>query len=53
MNGKTEQVRAQLADRELLCQFQEVEQLSDRDKSIIKELIDAFLTKRKVQQLAG
>lgn len=53
MNGKTEQVQAQLADRELLRQFQEVEQLPERDKSIIKELIDAFLTKRKVQQLAG
>lgn len=52
MNGGTEQVQAQLADRELLRQFQEVEQLPDSDKSIIKELIDAFLTRRKVQQLA-
>jgi transcriptional regulator with XRE-family HTH domain len=53
MNGGTEQVQAQLADRELLRQFQEVEQMPERDKSIVKELIDAFLTKRKVQQLAG
>jgi transcriptional regulator with XRE-family HTH domain len=53
MNGGTEQVQAQLADRELLRQFQEVEQMPERDKSIVKELIDAFLTKRKVQELAG
>lgn len=53
MNGGTEQVQAQLADRELLWQFQEVEQMPERDKSIVKELIDAFLTKRKVQELAG
>lgn len=53
MHGNTEAVQAQLADRELLQQFQEVEQLPERDKSIVKELIDAFLIKKKVQQLAG
>lgn len=53
MNGGTEQVQAQLSDKELLKQFKEVEQLSEKDKSIVKELIDAFITKKKIQQLAG
>ena len=53
MNGGTEQVQAQLSDKELLNQFREVEQLSEKDKSIVKELIDAFITKKKIQQLAG
>ena len=52
MKGNTEQVQAQLSDKELLKQFREVELLPERDKSIIKELIDAFITKRKIQQLA-
>lgn len=42
----------QLADKELLQQFKEVEQLNNEDKSVIKTLIDAFLTKRKIQKLA-
>ena len=53
MNGGTEQVQAQLADKELLNQFREVEQMEEKDKSIVKELIDAFITKKKIQQLAG
>lgn len=42
----------QLADKELLQQFKEVEQMNDADKNTIKQLIDAFITKRKVQKLA-
>ena len=52
MSGDTEQVQAQLSDKELLKQFREVELMEEKDKSIVKELIDAFITKRKVQQLA-
>ena len=53
MSGDTEQVQAQLSDKELLKQFREVEKMEEKDKSIVKELIDAFITKRKIQQLAG
>lgn len=53
MNGGTEQVQAQLSDKELLKQFREVERMEEKDKSIVKELIDAFITKKKIQQLAG
>ncbi|EJE9589755.1 transcriptional regulator, partial [Salmonella enterica] len=36
----------------LLRQFQEVEQLPDDDKEVIKKLLDAFLTKKHIQALA-
>ena len=45
--------RARLEDRELLQQFQEVEKLGDEDKRVVKVLLDAFLTKRKLRALAG
>lgn len=44
--------KARFADRELLKQFQEVEQLSDEDKNVVKKLLDAFLTKKQLQELA-
>ncbi len=43
---------AQLTDKELLKQFKQVEQMNPEDKNLIKTFIDAFLTKRQVQQLA-
>ncbi len=52
MNGHTEQVEAQLTDRELIQQFKEVENMNNDDKHLIKTFIDAFITKKKVQQLA-
>lgn len=33
--------------------FQEVQQLPERDKEILKELLDAFLTKPQIQSLAA
>jgi hypothetical protein len=45
-------VFAQLADKELLKQFQQVELLSPEDKHLVKTFIDAFLTKRHIQELA-
>lgn len=43
-------VTAQLTDRELLKQFKEVELLNAEDKHIVKVFIDAFLTKRHIQE---
>jgi transcriptional regulator with XRE-family HTH domain len=48
-----EAVAAQLTDKELLKQFKQVEQLNQEDKHLIKTFIDAFLTKRQIQQLAS
>jgi len=54
LEGATDEAaKARFEDRELLRRFQEVQELPDRDKEIVKELLDAFLTKRQVQQLAA
>ena len=41
-----------LSDKELLKQYKQVEQLNQEDKHLVKTFIDAFLTKRQLQQLA-
>jgi len=52
--GSTEAAtRARFEDRELLRQFQEVERLPDEDKTVVKKLLDAFLTKKQIQRLAA
>lgn len=45
-------VAAQLTDKELLKQFKQMELLNSEDKHLVKTFIDAFITKRQVQQLA-
>lgn len=53
LEGATEEAaKAKFEDRELLRQFQEVEQLPDEDKNVVKKLLDAFLTKKHLQSLA-
>ncbi len=53
LEGSTEDAaKAKFEDRELLRQFQEVEHLPDEDKTVIKKLLDAFLTKKHLQTLA-
>ncbi len=52
INGKTGQVEAQLTDKELIKQFQEVEKLNSDEKHLVKTFLDAFITKKKIQQLA-
>lgn len=49
---KAKKVKASLKDTELLLQFKAVEQFNDDDKTVIKKLIDAFITKKHLQQLA-
>lgn len=46
-----EAAKAKFEDRELLKQFQEVEQLPDEDKIVVKKLLDAFLMKKQIQAL--
>ena len=53
VSGDADQkARSMISDNELLQQFKAVEQMDEDDKSTIKKLIDAFITKRKIQQLA-
>jgi len=50
---KDEKVKASLKDAELLQQFKAVEQFADDDKTVIKKLIDAFIVKKQLQQMAS
>lgn len=53
VSGATDdKAKASLKDTELLNQFMAIETMPDNDKTIIKTLIDAFITKRHIQQLA-
>jgi transcriptional regulator with XRE-family HTH domain len=53
MNGSSDDLAlGSLTDKELLNQFMAIEKMQDNDKSVVKILIDAFITKKKIQQLA-
>ena len=53
INGDTgEKAKSALKDIELLQQFKAVEQMNEADRTVIKKLIDAFITKAKIKQLA-
>lgn len=52
-NGSTDELAENtLNDKELLNQFKAIEKMAENDRGVIKTLIDAFITKRKIQQLA-
>ena len=51
--SRDEAAKARFTDRELLRQFQEVEQLDEADKQVVKSLLEAFLFKRHTQKLAA
>jgi transcriptional regulator with XRE-family HTH domain len=53
VNGATgEQANQHIQDKELLSLFSSVEELEKEDKNVIKVLIDALITKRKLQKIA-
>lgn len=41
-----------LKDKDLLNQFKAIESFSEKDKGVVKTLLDAFITKRQIQKLA-
>ena len=41
-----------VTDMELIKQFQEVEKLNSDEKHLVKTFLVAFITKKKIQQLA-
>ena len=52
--GDSEQKAQQaIKDNELLSQFKAVEQMSSKDKSTIKDIIDAFIKRSKLNQIAA
>ncbi|WMX17583.1 helix-turn-helix transcriptional regulator [Aureispira sp. CCB-E] len=51
--GQTEErANQQIQDQELLTLFSSVEKLENEDKKVVKVLIDALVTKRKLQAIA-
>lgn len=52
--GDSEQKAQQsIKDNELLSQFKAVEQLDNKDKSTIKDIIDAFIKRSKLNKIAA
>src|ERR1700722_16949790 len=53
MEGMPEEAaKGRFEDREFLRQFQEVEKLPEEDKLVVRRLIEAFLLKKKIHDLA-
>jgi len=51
-NGTSDDLdESSLTDKELLNQFKAIEKMQERDKDVVKILIDAFITKGKLKQL--
>lgn len=54
MNGNTgEKAKASLKDSELLQQFKAVEELDEKDKNTIKDIIDAFIKRSRLKNIAA
>jgi len=53
VNGDIEEkAKNNISDIKLLQHFKAVEKMNKEDKSVVLQLIDAFITKRKIQHLA-
>lgn len=46
-----EKAKAKLTDPELINQFKAIEEMDEDDRNVVKKLIDAFITKKRVQKL--
>jgi transcriptional regulator with XRE-family HTH domain len=54
IEGKANEVaRAKLEDKDLLQMFKEVDTFPEDEKTVIKKVLDAFITKRKLHVLTG
>jgi transcriptional regulator with XRE-family HTH domain len=54
VNGNiNEKAQNSIKDSKLLQHFKAIENMDEDDKNVVLKLIDAFITKRKVQQLAS
>ncbi len=51
LNGTIQdKAKNNIQDTELLLQFEKIEKLSDKKKTLVKEFIDAFILKANLQQ---
>jgi len=46
-----EKAKAKLSDADLINQFKAIEEMDEDDRTVIKKLIDAFVTKKHLQKL--
>ncbi len=54
VNGNLdEKAESTLGNSKLLQHFKAVEKMNNEDKSVVLRLIDAFITKKQIQQLAS
>lgn len=54
VNGNiNEKAQNSIKDSKLLQHFKAIENMNEEDKNVVLQLIDAFITKRKIQQLAS
>jgi transcriptional regulator with XRE-family HTH domain len=54
IEGKSNEVaKAKLEDKDLLDMFREVEVFTEEEKFVVKKILDALITKRKLQGLAS
>ena len=54
MNGTAENLaNNSLSDKDLLNQFKFIEKLPESEKNVVKIFLDAFITKKQIQQLAS
>lgn len=53
-NGTSENyTKVNFADRDLLRMFQEIEKYSEEEKRTVKDFLDAFITRKKVREMAS
>ncbi len=54
VSGSTEDfARARFEDRELLEMFQEIEKFPADEKAAVKQVLDAFVTRRRLKEMAA
>jgi transcriptional regulator with XRE-family HTH domain len=54
LEGASDQaVKVHIEDQELLQQFKEIEKMPEDDKTVVKKFLDAFITKKKIQELTA
>jgi len=54
MNGLPDDLaNSSLSDKTLLNQFKTIEKLPEQEKNVVKIFLDAFITKKQIQQLAS
>lgn len=52
-NDRNENPAAKIGDKVLLHAFEVADQMAEKEKAILKELIEAFVAKKQIQHIVG